>query len=268
MGISNFTQEDFLTFFAVLVRISVLIAVFPVFGDRLVPPPIKVLLSLAITTAIYPVLVGMGQVSPSNAAVWGLTSSGIAGVIGIEVVFALALAFSARVVFDAIQIGGDITGSLMGFSTASMYDPHQESQSQVIAQLQMTFAMLIFLGIDGHHLFLSATVKSFEIVGLGGAKIGAQFSEMILKLSGETLRLGLQLAAPTALTFFGVNIVYGIFAKAMPQINILILSFSISALVGMFVLLISYTEFHETILVLFERLGWRLQGIVSVLSGR
>ena len=50
----------------------------------------------------------------------------------------------------------------MGFSTASQYDAHQESQSQVVAQIQMAIAILLFLALDGHHLMLRASLSSYS----------------------------------------------------------------------------------------------------------
>ena len=75
----------------------------------------------------------------------------------------------------------------MGFSTASTYDPHQESQTQVVAQIQMAIAMLLFLALDGHHLMLRASLESYRIVGVGGLAGFVQYrNERRVQRSGSS----------------------------------------------------------------------------------
>ncbi|HTL12613.1 MAG TPA: flagellar biosynthetic protein FliR, partial [Bdellovibrionota bacterium] len=147
-------QNQILTFFAVLVRYGTLVAVLPWIGDKVVPAPVKVLLALTLSAMLYPVLVATGKVSPQAATVWGSTSGGILSVTAVEALFGLAMGFAARMLFMAVEAGGNLAGNYMGFAMASQYDPHQESQSQVVAQIHTTLAMLIFLALDGHHLML------------------------------------------------------------------------------------------------------------------
>ena len=61
---------------------------------------------------------------------------------------------------------------------------------------------------------LAGFVKS----GLNGA-----FAHRLIELTGEVIKFGLQLSAPVAVCLFGVNVAFGVIAKAMPQINILVL---------------------------------------------
>jgi len=255
MSLSEWTQNEFLTFFVVLVRTSILFSILPLFGDRVIPAPVKILLSLAVTVMLYPILVSTGRINPADANIWASTASGLIGVIAIETIFALAVGFSARIVFEAIQIGGDIAGNFMGFAAASQYDPHAESQTQVISKLNSTLGMLIFLAIDGHHIMLRAALDSFAVVGLGQANFGAAFGERLMGVTSQVVKLGLQFAAPMAVAFFGVNLVYGIISKAMPQLNILVLSFSVSAAVGLVLLVLCLPEFQSLTTTLFEDMG-------------
>lgn len=243
MPMFNFSQEELLTFFAVLVRYSVLISVLPFLGDRFVPTPVKVLFSLALTVALFPALVSSGQVKPGEALGWGSSAGGLLGTIALEAMFGLVLGFTARMIFDALNFGANLAGTFMGFAAASMYDPHQESQTQVVAEFQMAIAMLIFLAIDGHHMMLRATLSSYQIVGLGKAEFGAALSQRLVDLSGQVMKFGIQIAAPVAVCLFGVNVAFGIVAKAMPNLNVLVLSFAVTALVGMVVLLLSLPEY-------------------------
>ena len=68
--------------------------------------------------------------------------------------------------------------------------------------------------------------------------------QKLIDLSGQVLRFGIQISAPVAVSLFVVNIAFGIMAKAMPQLNVLVLSFAVSALVGLVVMFLSVPEFQ------------------------
>ncbi len=266
--IVSFNFNEIFSFFTVLVRVSVLFVVLPFFGEQTIPIKIKVLLSLAIAMMLYPTLVTSHLLLPNTIGAYAQSAGGIVQVITLEILFALALGFSAKLVFMAIQVGGDVIGNFMGFAAASQFDPNQQSQTQVVTQLLYTLMLLVFLAIDGHHLMLEATLRSYEIVGVGEVKLGGSFAERLLTFSGQMIRLGLQLGAPMAISLFAINVIYGVFAKALPQMNILILSLSVSAFVGLFVLLISLPEFQSTSTNLFSTIGDEMGHTMTSMKGK
>ncbi len=277
-GLFNFSQEEMLSFFAVLVRLSVIFSVIPFLGDRLIPMPVKVLLSLSVTIALFPILVSRGEVRVGEAAIWGQTAAGIASTIGVETVFALLLGFTARMVFESINFGGNLVGNFMGFAAASTYDPHQESQTQVVAQIQTSIAMLLFLALDGHHAMLRAAAGSFRVVGVGGMTLlgvpitpgkvlfGAAVGQKLIQLSGQVIAFAVQLTAPVAVSLFAVNVAFGVIAKALPQMNILVLSLAISALIGLLVMFISLGEFQSVSVDILSRVGEWMESIMVVVA--
>ncbi|MCM0605715.1 MAG: flagellar biosynthetic protein FliR [Xanthomonadaceae bacterium] len=261
-------MNEALTFFAVLVRYGTLFAIVPILGDRMIPLPIKILSSLAITAALYPALVKTGSINPEAATIWGSTTSTIIYTIALETIFGLALGYCSKLVFDGVQFGANITGNLMGFASASQYDPHQETQTEIIAHLQMTLAMLLFLVMDGHHLFLRAAMDSYKIVGIGSMNMGGMFSKQLIQMTGDTFILGMQLAAPVSVSLFLVNVLYGVMAKNMPQMNILVLSFSISALLGFIILLLTMPEFAAVVTENFGMIYNKLVRVMTVMHGQ
>jgi flagellar biosynthetic protein FliR len=268
VSLFNFSVEELLTFFAVLVRYSVMVAVLPVTGDRFVPAPAKVLFALSITFALYPALVRTGAVHPGDALVWAATPSGIIGTIALEAIFGLTMGYVARLLFDGIGLGSNLIGTFMGFAAASMFDPHTESQSQVIAELQMAIAMLLFLAVDGHHLMLQATLSSYAVVGLGKAGVTGLLGERLIQMTGQVLRFGLQIAAPIGVCMFAVNVVFGVLSKAMPQMNVLVLSFAVTSLLGLFVMAATMNEFSDVARGILGRMGDWLGAAMAAMGGR
>ncbi len=251
-----FDDAEILTFFAVLVRYSVLFALLPFVGDRVIPAPLKILFSVAATIVLFPALVKSGMVVPAEAEGWSATAGGMARTVGLEALFAAVLGFTARFAFDSILFGANLIGTFMGFSTATQFDPHHETQSQVVGEFYVALAMLVFLALDGHHLMLKTAMESYQWVGMGKVNLAqGAFSQQILALSALVLRYGLQLAAPVGIAIFTVNIAFGVLSKAMPQLNVLVLSFAVTSLVGLAVMLMSIADFQGVLGSVFEKMS-------------
>jgi flagellar biosynthetic protein FliR len=264
----SFNQLEALSFFGVLTRTSVLVAVLPFYGDRTIPGPVKILLALALSMLLFPVLVTQGRIVPEDALQWASTTYGLASTVFSEVAVGIVLGFSAKLIFDSIQMGSELMGNFMGFAMATQYDPHAETQTEVISKFHMALAMLLFLAVDGHHMLLQAALESYRFIGLGQATLtSGSVQTDLISLSSQGLRIAMQLAAPMALSIFAVNVVYGVMSKAVPQMNILILSLGISALIGLFVMFASLPGFFDVTRGMFVRMGEAVQTVTVSLAG-
>lgn len=268
MGLFQFNNEELLTFFAVLVRFATLFALLPIVGDRFVPAPVKVLLALTVTFMLFPILVKEGTIHPGDAMGWAATTGGIVKTVIAEMFVGLVLGFTAKLLFDAIHFGSNLVGNFMGFGMASTYDPHQETQTHVVAEIQMAVATLGFLALDGHHLILTTAMDSYSWVGLGQAGVHGVMQMRLLEMTSQVILFGLQLAAPMALVLFAVNVAFGVFSKALPQLNVLVLSMGISAFVGLMVMFITEPEFQTAASSMLSRTDTWMHSMLLGMTGR
>ena len=259
-------SNDIFAFFAVLIRFTVLMAVFPLVGENTVPVQVKILLGTVLSFLLYPSLVAQGFVHPEQAAVWTGTTETLVKTIIWEAVFGVALGFASKIVFDMIVMSGDLIGTWMGFSSASQYDPFYNGQSQVISKILYALGMLLFVSMDGHFYLFRAAAGSYQLVPIGGVKIGAAYGLTVIEAVSQMLRLALQMSAPAAIVFLCVNVFYGVVSRAMPQLNVLMLSFSVSALVGLFVLGISLPEMNATLRGVFGEYGESLWKVMRAMQ--
>lgn len=268
MVFANWSAEELLCFFMVLMRMSTLMVLLPIFGDRTVPGPVKILLSVTFSAVLFPILKANGAIHVEDALVWSATTGKLLMTVASEVMVGLAVGFAAQLVFHAIQIGGDFIAQFMGLSMASMYDPHMENQTMVLGQLISALAMLTFLAIDGHHILLQAMIETFNLIPQGHFVINEAFRNSIITLVGNTILFGIQLSAPMAACMLLVNIVYGIVGKALPQLNILTLSMASSVMIGGFVLLVSYPSIQNGMASIFQTHFEDLKRFMVVYGGK
>ena len=82
----------------------------------------------------------------------------------------------------------------MGFAAANVFDPQNQRQVALISQFQNVFSILIFLAINGHHLFLQTAVVSYDILPPGHFNLSGEADS--LELSVNDNGQGLKQSAP------------------------------------------------------------------------
>ena len=159
------TMEQAQLFILIFLRVSTMIALMPVLGDRAVPVRVKGGLSILIAALLYPSV----HVDPRAI---GFDLVTLIFKMASEIMIGAMIAFSVRLIFAGIQLAGELVGFQMGFSVANVIDPSNNEQVSIIAEFQYLIAILLFLGLNGHHIFLSGIADSFKLVPLPGFQIG------------------------------------------------------------------------------------------------
>ncbi|MEL4382740.1 flagellar biosynthetic protein FliR, partial [Shewanella algae] len=106
--------------------------------------------------------------------------------------------------------------------------------------------------LNGHHVFFKALVQSYEVVPIGGLNFTKSLISYVLETSVQVFWIAARLSAPMALMIFLINCAFGIVAKAVPQINVFVVSFTINILAGFVVLSLSLPVFGTSMGQVFQ----------------
>ncbi|RMG01454.1 MAG: type III secretion protein, partial [Nitrospirae bacterium] len=206
MKVDFIGTDELITFLVVLLRLSMIMVLLPVFGSKMLPPLFKVGLIIALSLSLTPVV--------------QITYSDTGPVITLirEVVFSSVLAFTVRFIFYAIDTAGQVISTATGLAMANVFNP-ELGQSTEIARIYGIVAILLFLAMNGHHYFIYAFIRSFEYIPFGGAGISGLIKEAI-RMSGRVFTISVQIAAPFITVVMVVNILLGIVSKLIPQFNV------------------------------------------------
>ncbi|MBW2036551.1 MAG: flagellar biosynthetic protein FliR [Deltaproteobacteria bacterium] len=227
MEILSLSPGEFKSFLLILLRVSIVMFMFPVFGTSMLPKLAKAGLTLTISIILFAV------VRP-DPALFPDTLIGCLRLILCEVMFGLVISLTVRLFFTAVQLGGQLVGFQMGFAIANILDPESGVQGSILSQAGYLLAVVIFLLLDGHHLFLRALADSFSVVRVGEFGFSDGLFHQMLKISGDIFVLAVKLAAPAIASLLLTSAAFGIIAKVVPQINILIVAFPLQIVVGLF----------------------------------
>jgi len=220
---------SFQLFLVCLARMAAMMSTLPVFGSGTAPARVRLGLTLLLTLLIFPVvrpLIPSPDFSLVSLAML-MISEGLLG---------LMVGFTAQLVFTAVELGGSIIGYKMGFAAANVFDPQNQRQIELISQYQNIIAILIFLALNVHHLFIRAIVKSYELLPPGHFKLGGEAIPFLMSLAGHMFSLGIQFSAPILAVLILAGLVMGILARVFPQLNVFMLSFPLNIGVGFLVM--------------------------------
>jgi len=170
----DFLVDHFQVYLLLLLRLSGFIFTAPIFGERYIPPQVKVVLSLLLALFFYVFAVPQGaQLIDQPLPYWVLLIK--------EVVWGFLIGFACQLVFIGVQFSGQITGFQMGFGVVNVIDPQSGGQVSIISRLQYLLAVLIFLAMDGHHFLLQALASSFDLLPLGQIEFASAAGERLLR---------------------------------------------------------------------------------------
>lgn len=221
MEIQLIPVDQFQAYLISTVRVAALLAAMPVFSGGQIPAKVRVCLILVITLALFPVL------RPFAAGV-DLTPLVVAIVVCQEALMGILIGLLARFIFIAAEFGGTVIGYQMGFAAANIFDPQNQTQVSIISQMQNVFAILVFITIDAHHVFIRAIVESFHLLPPGKLDFNGDAIPYLLEAAGNIFVLGVKISAPILAVLLLSGLVLGLMARIFPQLNVFMLSFPVN----------------------------------------
>jgi len=196
-----------------------------VFGSSNISAPVKILLSLAIATMIFPsVNISIIDTSKMTEDLILLSAR--------EVVLGLSLGFLTRLFFFSVGMMGELVSVSIGLGSAQIFNPLMGSNSNTVEQFYNTIATLIFFALNGHHLLINGIAQSYELIPLAQLKLNAgPFAEMAT-FAQEMMVMAIKMCAPVIGAVLITNIAMGILGRAIPQINVLVTSMPVTLMLG------------------------------------
>ena len=226
MEILNFSPEQFKAFILILIRVSVVLYMFPVFGSTMFPNLAKAGLALAFSMVLFPVVQINLQFFPENIVEFMMLMVS-------EFFIGMVLGLSVRMFFAAVEVAGQMIGFQMGFAVINVFDPQTGSQVSIVDQIGYLVIVLVFLSLNGHHALINALTESFQIVDIGLFSLKEGLFEQIISISAQMFVLAVKIGAPAIIALLFTSTAFGICAKFAPQMNVLIAAFPIKIVVGL-----------------------------------
>jgi flagellar biosynthetic protein FliR len=252
------TVGDFTFFTLVLGRIAGIFAAIPLFGGRRVPIAIKAAAIISMTLVLFPVVRGHITALPTD------TVSLVILIIR-EALVGLTLSLLSQVVFAAVSFCGQIIGTQMGLSIASILNP-DVGQVSVISNIQDLIATLIFLTLGIHHIFIRAIVDSYSVVPVGAWHMSNGLIHTLVATTSGLFVLAIRLGAPVMVALLAAGVVLGIMARSFPQMNVFMISFPLNIGIGFLVLGFTLLAFGATLADAFGAISGQIKILFKLMA--
>lgn len=212
-------------------RIAAMLMSAAVFGVRSLPMRLRLMLALAIALVLAPLAGPMPAVDPMSAE--GLV------ITGQQILIGVAMGFVLRMVFAAIELAGEMVGSLMGLGFASLIDPQNGVQVPVVSQFYVLLATLMFLALNGHLLWIEAVAESFRLIPVGASGIAPEGAWALVGFASQVFGWAVRMALPVVASLLVVNLAFGVLARTSPQLNVFSVGFPAALLIGLALILMT-----------------------------
>ena len=243
-------------FFLALTRVLALLIQVPVLAGRATPDPIKLGLGLLVTIVIVP-----WQPLPPDAPTLDLlqfTSS-----IFNELLIGTLAGFASALIFGALQTAGTMMGLGSGFTAGQILNPTMGDTGSAMDQMFVIVATMLFLVMDGHHVFLIGIQRTFIALPINKPLPPLDLARFV-GMSSELLTAGIQMSLSVMGTLLLADLALGLLARIAPQVQVFFLGMPIKIGVGFLALGVSLTALFPIISEMYRSILPRMLYLLGI----
>ena len=226
------------------IRLTGVMLFAPFFGSIVIPTRLKAMLVLALTALLYPMI--SARIPQITISQWPMMAFS-------ELLIGIAVGVVTNIVFDGVQMAGQVLSVQMGYSLVNILDPQTLVESTVVATFHQTIAMLIFLRLNVHFWILRALARSFDYLPPASGHFSAAFASAALQAGASVFTIGIQIAAPVLSATLFADIALGLLGKASPQLPLMLLGPAVKSVLGLLILISALKYWPNLFETLFLR---------------
>lgn len=235
----------FYAFWLVFCRWGAMMLQFPLFDQNTIPMMVKVLLTVGFSFAIFPLLqnvVVRDVVLVGAENIWVLTI--FYTIMGLMVGF-----LSKSILFLFNSVGAIITQQI-GFTSVRYFDPNSGDQVGPFERIIFLTMTLILVSSGGLLPLLKGGIASFETMSFITITQKVGLVQLFIHLFKSVFLSAILLSMPFIFSNILVMSILGIISRAVPQMNILMVSFVLNIGIGLLIFIFSSEEFF---ILIFEK---------------
>lgn len=231
------------------------ILAWPMPGNQTMPRPVRVGLTLLIGGLL-------ANVSPVRPELYSLPAHTLAVGAFHELLLGLAFGLVIRITLSTAALAGRLIAGEIGIIAAPGFDAPIPSQEPLPTLLSFLGGILFFT-LQAHESVLAAFARSFELAPPGQGGLNPLASETLVQAVSQLLELALRMAAPFIALNFIITFAFAILGRAVPKMNVFIISYALRSLLGFLLLAGGGMLFARYLGAAYDRMPWTMLELVS-----
>ena len=244
-------------FLLVLVRVTGLFIASPIFSRNNVPNTLKVSFAVLFSFVLFNTI----DTNYVNYDILDFTA-----LVTKELAIGLIIGFISYIFFTSLYLAGQVIDMQIGFGMVNVLDPQSNIQVPIMGTFYYIVAILIFLTIDGHHFLIEALVSSYKYVPIGHFAFTENIIKQLTVILGQTLIIGFKISSPVLATIFLADVLLGILARTMPQMNVFIVGMPLKVSVGIVTIVVSLPLFFIALQHIFNNMYEEIFNFLKVIQ--
>jgi flagellar biosynthetic protein FliR len=249
VSITDYTT--LLAFWLGFTRIVCIVFQIPIFDNNSIPVLVKILTSVILTYCFFP-LIQSTLVSEIMAVgadhFWLLTIS--------HAIIGLIIGYLVKMIINLFIASGTLMTQQIGFTSVSYFDPTADQRVGPFEKMIQWTLIIMILSTGALIPMFKGILESFASISTMSWGKFANAHIFYLDFFKQVFKSAFLLATPILFTNLLLNLVLGIIARTVPQMNVLMVSFVVNIGIGLLVFLaISEEYFHMAYKLYIEKLG-------------
>ncbi|KKB96296.1 flagellar biosynthesis protein FliR [Candidatus Arcanobacter lacustris] len=230
MDIANLTVNNIFAILLVLCRVGSILMVLPGVGDSYISVRHRLILALAISFVIYPLLI-LPDFPPSAFILLKL--------LVIEIVIGIFIGLIIKMQLAVIHVVGAVISSQSGLGSAMLFDPSQNTQSAIVSSFLSLLTITLIFSSDLHHVFIRGFTDSYDLFAAGENIALGDFTDYFLDIVREIFIVSIKIMSPQIVVGLLLLVGAGILSKLMPALHIFFLITPVQLLVSFAILMLT-----------------------------
>lgn len=213
-------------FMMIFARLGTFFMLMPGIGEPFVLARARLMLALATTLLLVPVV---GPTLPTMPAAVGSMLLLLVIEIGVGLFFGTFLRF----LLSALEEAGHMISMQIGLSNAALFNPAFATQGSLPGAMLSTVAVLLLFSADMERMLLGGLVNTYGLFKPGVALELGDMAQTLAQTAVKAAMIGLQMAIPFVLIGLLLFVPLGVMNRMMPQLQVLVVAMPLQVGVGL-----------------------------------
>lgn len=201
------------------------------------------------------ILMAIASTKVSLKAVFPESIGVMAADIGFEFLMGMIIGFIPLMIVSGAALATQLASNMMGLNASNIIDPASGNAVGALTKIIEELMILVFLIVGGHYVLIEIVAGVDSEIAPGAFRLDESILEFLVKRVGHIFEAGVILSVPVVVSLLLTQFVMGLISKAVPSINIFIISFPITIGIGLILISMSLPEMAKIITDEFNSIG-------------